>query len=367
MSLGQTTSAPASAWLTAVPREELERRVVHDLAVGDEPAVAVVGVLAQAHVGHEHELGQLGPQRAQRLLHDAVLRVGAGAGVVLFLGDPEEEHRADPEPVHARTPRRPARRPSGARSRSARAAARRRPRRDRRRADSTRLEGSSRVSRTSERSGAVRRKRRSRDDRKCGHAESVRGQSADAQTQHVDRRRSRARSVFGPGASTGEPCLAELALDVELDREAPAAVRVRDTRWRLPTTRSRRGTWPMFASEPHGSPASKSAAAFQRTRSAASTAMCARGDRELDALVRADRPAEDLALRRVRRGLLHEPAPSPIALAGDEHAARRSGRRAGSGNPGPPRRRGRRRAPRRRPGRPRSCGGSSSSGAAGSS
>ena len=65
MSLGQTTSAPASAWLDGRAREQVERGVVHDLAVLDEPAVAVVGVLAEAHVRHEHEVGHAGAKRAQ--------------------------------------------------------------------------------------------------------------------------------------------------------------------------------------------------------------------------------------------------------------------------------------------------------------
>ena len=47
----------------------------------------------------EHEVGHLGAERAERLLDDPVVVVGAGADVVLLLGDPEEEHRADPEPL----------------------------------------------------------------------------------------------------------------------------------------------------------------------------------------------------------------------------------------------------------------------------
>ena len=57
MPLGATTSAPASAWASATRRVELEGGVVVDLAVGAEhAAVAVVGVLVEAEVGHEHDL-----------------------------------------------------------------------------------------------------------------------------------------------------------------------------------------------------------------------------------------------------------------------------------------------------------------------
>ena len=44
------------------------------------------------------------------------------------------------------------------------------------------------------------------------------------------------------------------------------------------------------------------------------------GDRELDALVRADRPAEDDALASRRRRLLDEPAAVADALGGDQDA-----------------------------------------------
>src|SRR5438067_13058361 len=44
------------------------------------------------------------------------------------------------------------------------------------------------------------------------------------------------------------------------------------------------------------------------------------GDRELHALVLADQPAEDLALARVARGLLDEPASVADAFGGDDRA-----------------------------------------------
>ena len=98
MSLGQTAWAPASAWLTAVLREQLERDVVHDLVAVDDAAVAVRRVLAEADVGEEHELGRTLRERTERLLDDAVLVVGARRRLVLLLRDPEEEDGADAEP-----------------------------------------------------------------------------------------------------------------------------------------------------------------------------------------------------------------------------------------------------------------------------
>ena len=65
---GAITSAPASAWATAMLGVALERGVVVDGAVGREhPAVAVVGVLVEAVVGDQHEVvADLVAHRAQR-------------------------------------------------------------------------------------------------------------------------------------------------------------------------------------------------------------------------------------------------------------------------------------------------------------
>ena len=98
MSLGATASAPASTWLDGGPREQLERLVVGDLAVADDAAVAVRGVLAEADVSHQHQLGVLRAERAKRLLHDPVLVPGTGALVVLLVGHAEEEERLDAKP-----------------------------------------------------------------------------------------------------------------------------------------------------------------------------------------------------------------------------------------------------------------------------
>ena len=54
--------------------------------------MAVRGVLAEAHVRHQQQPWDLRAQRAERALHDPVLLPGAGAFVVLGLGDPEQDH-----------------------------------------------------------------------------------------------------------------------------------------------------------------------------------------------------------------------------------------------------------------------------------
>ncbi len=76
-------------------RQQLDRQVVVDLAVADEAAVAVRGVLAEADVGDHGQVGVGLLQRPDRHLHDALVVVGAGAGLVLAGRDAEEEDRAD--------------------------------------------------------------------------------------------------------------------------------------------------------------------------------------------------------------------------------------------------------------------------------
>ncbi len=87
-----------------LPGQERERQVVVDRevlpgAAGprrlEDPAVAVVGVLAHADVGHHDEPGDRLLERPDRPRDDAVLVVGAGADRVLVLGDAEEDDRAD--------------------------------------------------------------------------------------------------------------------------------------------------------------------------------------------------------------------------------------------------------------------------------
>jgi hypothetical protein len=64
---------------------------------GDNSAVAVRGVLAEADVGDEDKgvEGAIGFKGAQALLDDAVGCVGTGSEVVLFSGKAEEEQAAE--------------------------------------------------------------------------------------------------------------------------------------------------------------------------------------------------------------------------------------------------------------------------------
>ena len=96
---GATTSAPALGLRDRDRRVPLEGGVVVDLTgVGEQPAVAVVGVLVEAVVGHQHErVADLVAQVAQRDLHDAVGVVGARTAGVLGGGHPEEDHRGHAE------------------------------------------------------------------------------------------------------------------------------------------------------------------------------------------------------------------------------------------------------------------------------
>ena len=57
--------------------EPLEAGVVDDLLTFEQAAVSVVGVFAQADVGHDHEVKRSLPQRSDRLLDDPVRGVCA--------------------------------------------------------------------------------------------------------------------------------------------------------------------------------------------------------------------------------------------------------------------------------------------------
>ena len=96
MSLGATASAPASAWEIAVLASSSTVMSLSTSPLADEAAVAVRGVLAEADVGDHGQVRVGLLQRAHRHLHDALVVVGAGAGLVLGGGDAEEQERADP-------------------------------------------------------------------------------------------------------------------------------------------------------------------------------------------------------------------------------------------------------------------------------
>ncbi len=82
------------------PREDRERLVVQDVALGvEQPAVAVIRVLAEADVGQHDELRARCLQGSDRLLDHAVLGMALGAELVLLGGDAEEKHGLDAESV----------------------------------------------------------------------------------------------------------------------------------------------------------------------------------------------------------------------------------------------------------------------------
>src|SRR5439155_8993940 len=70
------------------PGDQLQRLVVRDLAVADDAAMSVRGVLAQTHVGEENEA--TAAEGTERTLHDPVVVVGARALLVLLLRDAEQ-------------------------------------------------------------------------------------------------------------------------------------------------------------------------------------------------------------------------------------------------------------------------------------
>ena len=67
------------------------------VAVGNDAAVAVRSVFAQAQVGDDDKVGPVLFNHAGGALHDAVPGVGAGAQRILFGGNAEEQHGAQAE------------------------------------------------------------------------------------------------------------------------------------------------------------------------------------------------------------------------------------------------------------------------------
>ena len=91
MSLGATMSAPGVGVAQGRPGERLDRQVVVDLAVAQDPAVSVGGVLAQAYVGDHDHLRHEQLDGGDRLL-DLAARIAAGAArLVLVVGHPEQQ------------------------------------------------------------------------------------------------------------------------------------------------------------------------------------------------------------------------------------------------------------------------------------
>ena len=80
--------------------QEIDRRVVVHLAFGDHTTVAVVGVLAQADVRDDDQVGQVLFDLTYCLRNNAVVQVGIGPFRILMLGNPEQNHGRNPEIAH---------------------------------------------------------------------------------------------------------------------------------------------------------------------------------------------------------------------------------------------------------------------------
>ncbi len=58
------------------PRQQLEGRIIIYFSILEDPAVTVVCVLAQAHVGDHDQIGDLFLQRARRVLNRSLVVPG---------------------------------------------------------------------------------------------------------------------------------------------------------------------------------------------------------------------------------------------------------------------------------------------------
>ena len=171
MSLGATMSAPASTCDTAVRASSSSALIVVHLAVDDHAAVAVRRVLAEADVGHQHELREARPR-------------ARGARAARSRRPPTRRSPARPSPRGSRTGSRPGRRAARAprpRGRASSTVWRAMPGSSSFPSDSgatksgiTNWSRPRRVSRTSARSVGFRRKRRSRTSGKSDIAQRVR-------------------------------------------------------------------------------------------------------------------------------------------------------------------------------------------------
>ena len=155
--------APASACDERRAHQPLDGRVVEDALAVEQAAVPVLGVLAEADVGDDDEVGHLGDDaRARRAAPGPAASHAADPSASLRRRQPEQQHarrrrRRAPPPLRA-PPRRPraGRRPASTTRRGGRRCPRRRT--AGRRADPA----DRRVSRTSARMAGVRRSRRGR-------------------------------------------------------------------------------------------------------------------------------------------------------------------------------------------------------------
>ena len=105
ISLGATTSAPASAWLNGGAGQQRQCRIiVHSPALvpPDDAAMAVAHVFAQADICKHQQFGQFLLQQPRRLLHDAVGRISARSLFILPFGNPEQNHPRHPRRLRRR-------------------------------------------------------------------------------------------------------------------------------------------------------------------------------------------------------------------------------------------------------------------------
>ena len=156
-------SAPARACETAVRASSSSVASLSTApAAAQHAAVAVVGVLAQAHVGDHEQVRVRLLDRARGELHDPLVVPGAGALGVLAGRDPEQQHRRDRRARRARRPRRRRGRSTAARSRASPRSVRGGRARGRRTSGRRSPPAESSVSRTRPRSARVARSLRMR-------------------------------------------------------------------------------------------------------------------------------------------------------------------------------------------------------------
>ena len=86
---------PGTGVRQRLPHQQVEGSVVLDLAVLDDAAVAVVGVLAQAGVGDHQQVRGLVLDGPYGFLHHAAVGVSFRAYRILGLGDAKQDHARD--------------------------------------------------------------------------------------------------------------------------------------------------------------------------------------------------------------------------------------------------------------------------------
>ena len=96
MSDGATISAPAAACDSADARQLFDRRVVDDLPVDEDAAVAVRRVLAEADVGDDEQIRHVLLERADGGLHRRFRIVGADPIVSFASGSPKSSTPGTP-------------------------------------------------------------------------------------------------------------------------------------------------------------------------------------------------------------------------------------------------------------------------------